>query len=337
MGKNELQKTESPLMTAAALVQANGDMDVAKLKELLELQERWDATQAKKAYVQAMADFKENPPEILKDKHVSHPTKQGGQKEYNHATLYNVTTTINTELSKYGLTASWKTSQENSSVKVTCIITHILGHSEETFLFAPSDPSGGKNPIQAIGSTVTYLQRYTLLALTGLATYEQDDDGAGTGKGKEDLPAKPNEKQNETLNAICTALQKQISYGRAAGRQVLKDKVSAIFLTEAGRYPKPEGIQTAIKWLIGLNKEDEWARPKPEPEPKDTNKYPEAIFSLLLNRMREMKLIYDDDYVCDKDKLYAEMKRICGGVPKSQADVDKCANQINPGTYITPA
>ena len=59
---------------------------------------------------------------------------------------------------------------------VTCKITHELGHSEETSLSAPADSSGSKNAIQAIGSTITYLQRYTLLALTGLATHEQDDD-----------------------------------------------------------------------------------------------------------------------------------------------------------------
>jgi hypothetical protein len=56
-----------------------------------------------------------------------------------------------------------------------------LGHSEETTLSAPSDTTGSKNPIQAIGSTITYLERYTLLALTGLATYDQDDDAQSVG------------------------------------------------------------------------------------------------------------------------------------------------------------
>jgi len=177
MAKNEIQKTESPLTAAAELVKADGNMDVGKLKELLDLQERWDATQAKKAYVQAMSDFKANPPEILKDKTVNY-----GTTGYKHASLHNVTTKINTELSKHGLTAAWVTSQDNGSVKVTCRITHIMGHSEETCLSAPPDATGSKNIIQAIGSTVTYLQRYTLLALTGLATHDQDDDGAGAAK-----------------------------------------------------------------------------------------------------------------------------------------------------------
>lgn len=205
MNKNETQETESPLVAptespltaAAALCQADGNMDVAKLKELLDLNERWEASQAKKAYVVAMSAFKENPPEILKDKTVKY-----GNTGYKHASLYNVTTKINTELSKQGLTAAWVTSQDNGSVKVTCKITHIMGHAEETCLAAPPDATGSKNDIQAIGSTVTYLQRYTLLALTGLATADQDDDGAGAGKDNNAPTTKPTKKdeQNEIVD-----------------------------------------------------------------------------------------------------------------------------------------
>ena len=185
--KNEIQKTESPLMAAAALVQKDGNMDVGKLKELLDLQERWEANEAKKAYVQAMSEFKENPPEILKDKKVSYK-----DVKYSHSSLHNVTACINKALSEHGMTASWVTSQDNGSVKVTCEITHVMGHSEITCLSAPPDTTGSKNAIQAIGSTVTYLQRYTLLALTGLATHDQDDDGAGSGE-----PPKPKEKSKD--------------------------------------------------------------------------------------------------------------------------------------------
>ncbi len=198
MDKNEIQKTESPLMAAAALVQqADGKIDVDKLEALLKVQLQWEANEAKKAYVVAMAAFKENPPEILKDKTVNYKT-QKGVTNYKHATLYNVTTKINQELSKHGLTASWVTSQENGSIKVTCKITHVMGHSEETCLSAPPDNTGSKNAIQAIASTVTYLERYTLLALTGLATADQDDDGkAGAGEASKpaDKPTKKEEQQ----------------------------------------------------------------------------------------------------------------------------------------------
>lgn len=154
--------------------------DLSKLEKLLELQERWESNEAKKEYHKAMAAFKANPPEIEKDKKVSFKTSQG-TTSYNHATLANVVEKINSALSQHGLSASWMVKQ-NGAVSVTCKITHLQGHHEETTLTAPADTSGSKNSIQAIGSTITYLERYSLLALTGLATHEMDDDGIAAGQ-----------------------------------------------------------------------------------------------------------------------------------------------------------
>lgn len=170
-------KNNSPAEMFKIAVSGGADLD--KLDKLLTLQERWEANEARKAYHVAMAEFKKNPPHIDKDKTVSFSTTSG-RTQYNHATLANVTNKINSALSSHGLTASWRT-QQNGTISVTCRITHSQGHFEETTLSAPADNSGSKNAIQQIGSTITYLERYTLLALTGLATEDMDDDGAAAG------------------------------------------------------------------------------------------------------------------------------------------------------------
>ena len=159
-----------------ALAVEKGDLD--KIEKMMELQERYEKREAEKAYHVAMTAFKASPPKINKDAHVNFSHSKG-TTDYKHATLANVTSKINMALSEHGLSAAWTTSQEKG-IAVTCKITHIMGHSESTTLEAAADSSGGKNAIQAIGSTVTYLERYTLLALTGLATHAEDDDGAGS-------------------------------------------------------------------------------------------------------------------------------------------------------------
>jgi hypothetical protein len=68
-------------------------------------------------------------------------------------------------------------------IRVTCVLQHVLGHGERVTLQAAPDQSGNKNHIQAVGSTVTYLERYTLLASTGLAAKDQDDDAEAGGAG----------------------------------------------------------------------------------------------------------------------------------------------------------
>jgi hypothetical protein len=55
-------------------------------------------------------------------------------------------------------------------------VSHRDGYSEETELSGGNDNSGNKNDIQAVGSTITFLQRYTLKAALGLAA-TVDDDG----------------------------------------------------------------------------------------------------------------------------------------------------------------
>src|SRR3990167_3159724 len=150
--EQELTRTDSPAQMIEIAVKSGANLD--QLEKLLTLQERWEANEAKKAYHRAMAEFKQNPPEIAKDKKVAF-----GNTKYNHASLANVVRKITKELSKHGLSASWST-QQNGQIIVTCKITHVLGHSEETSLSAPADSSGSKNSIQAIGSTITYLERY---------------------------------------------------------------------------------------------------------------------------------------------------------------------------------
>jgi hypothetical protein len=146
-----------------------------KLEKLMQLERQWKADKAREAFVEAMTAFKADPPTILKNKLVNIP----GGARFAHATLAQVVDAVCAGLSKYGLSHSWETRQENGGVSVTCVLTHQLGHSERTTLSAAPDDSGKKNSIQQIASTVTYLERYTLMAATGLAARDMDNDGAG--------------------------------------------------------------------------------------------------------------------------------------------------------------
>lgn len=155
------------------------DFDIVKLQQLFELKERHDQNEARKAYHAAMSEFKANPPRILKNARVHFQPKDKAAVDYKHATLDNVCDAVIGDLSKVGLSHRWTMKQDKEWIQVTCILTHALGHSEATSLQGFADVSGSKNPIQAIASTVTYLQRYTLLAACGLATTESDNDGRG--------------------------------------------------------------------------------------------------------------------------------------------------------------
>ena len=155
--------------------------DVDQLTKLMDLQDRWERRLAKRAYDAAMKAFKAESPRITKNHRVYFEAKDRskGTTDYRHATLDHVCDAVIGGLSKHGISHRWKVSQSGEWITVTCILTHELGHAEETSLMGCPDQTGNKNSIQAVGSTVTYLQRYTLLAATGLATSDSDDDGRG--------------------------------------------------------------------------------------------------------------------------------------------------------------
>ena len=151
-----------------------------QLEKLLTLQERFEKEKSRRAYTLALAEFKRNPPTIVKNRNVGYAAKRSGTVDYKHATLAEVVSKITPVLAEHGLSHSWQTSQDGDTITVRCVLTHKDGHSESVELSASPDHTGSKNAIQAVGSTVTYLQRYCLLSITGLAAEDQDDD-AGTG------------------------------------------------------------------------------------------------------------------------------------------------------------
>lgn len=162
----------------------NPDLDMAKLEKLLQLQREWTAELARKAYIQAMVRFKKTVPAIVKNRKAKIAGKNGADGfAYEFADLPAVLATVIPALADEGFTHDWKMKQADGIMTVTCILRHIDGHTESTEMFALYDATGGKNAIQAIASAKTYLERYTVLAITGLSTASaEDDDGKSTDK-----------------------------------------------------------------------------------------------------------------------------------------------------------
>lgn len=205
----EIERVDSPtagLITLALQQQA----DPKVIEKLMELQERWETTQARKAYIIAMTAFKQEVPAVLKKGYRVDFATQRGRTSYSYANLGSIVQEITACLGKHELSASWSTEQKGNDVTVTCHITHGAGYRESVTLTGPTDESGNKNRIQAVGSTVTYLQRYTLLAVLGLATGEDDDGNKGRTTDRPPMQA-PSEKKPEKPEGPAMASEAQVT------------------------------------------------------------------------------------------------------------------------------
>jgi hypothetical protein len=176
---NELTTTPSNLLAQAI----EKGLDIETLEKLMGLQERWNENQARKAFFDAKSKFLAKKPQIKRTSGVSH---DGGKtNKYFFAKLPDIQKLVDPILSEFGLSYSFKQDMSDDKIRITCVLTHIDGHSEETYLEAGRDQSGGKNDIQALGSAVSYLQRYTFKNALGLS--EGDDDGASTQLSRDEV------------------------------------------------------------------------------------------------------------------------------------------------------
>lgn len=181
--------------------------DPSTLEKLLALQERWEANQGRKAFDEAMASAKAEIPTIRKNRVVDF-TSQKGRTHYKHEDLGEIARTVDPILARHGLSYRFRTSSEiNQPVSVTCIVSHRAGYSEENTLVGPPDTSGNKNQLQQVGSTITFLQRYTLKAALGLAASDDDD---GRSAGQADDVGQITEEQAATIRALCAETETDI-------------------------------------------------------------------------------------------------------------------------------
>jgi hypothetical protein len=147
-----------------------------QIGQMMALQERWEAGEARKAYNVAFAAFKAEAVHIVRNRAVTAGPLSG--KSY--AELHSVVDALTPALSKHGLSASWKLTKDDKEwMEVTCYLRHSQGHEESVSMGGPPDAGGAKNAIQARASTKTYLERYTLKAICGVAEGGDDNDGAG--------------------------------------------------------------------------------------------------------------------------------------------------------------
>jgi len=228
-GRAVAERRESAPVTPMAMIDRALISGAAPetLEKLLALQERWEASQGRKAFDEAMASAKAEIPTIRKNRTVDF-TSGKGRTHYRHEDLAEIAATINPILGKHGLSYRYRVNSEANVISVTCIVSHRLGYSEETTLSGRPDDSGNKNSLQQVGSTLTYLQRMTLKAALGLAASE-DDDGAASGKTTQELRTISKEQIATILSLIDETETDTEQFCRLGKIEAIPDMLAADF------------------------------------------------------------------------------------------------------------
>jgi hypothetical protein len=163
-------------------------VDANKIEMLLRMAREFKADDAKAAYARAMVAMKPELPVIdRKGRIVIHEkgkekTDANIQQSTPYALWEDIDAAITPVLAKHGFVLTFRTGAgPEGRITVTGVLTHELGHSEESTMPLPLDTSGSKNNVQAAGSSTSYGKRYTATALLNIRFKGEDDDGKAGG------------------------------------------------------------------------------------------------------------------------------------------------------------
>lgn len=196
--KPEVAGEVSPIVSENAAVMAiieraamNPEVDAAKMDQLFALQEKVLARNARTAYFRALAEMAGALPAVEE--------KGKGHNQTKYAKWEDIQAKVTPILGRHGFALSFRTKVEDKVIRITAILAHREGHTEENELLLPADNSGSKNAVQAVGSSITYGFRYTACALLNIQTGVTDDDGQAAGMSD---PGTVTDEQLKELQAL---------------------------------------------------------------------------------------------------------------------------------------
>jgi hypothetical protein len=171
------------LLAVIERLATNPQLNVEVFERLLAARRAEEDRAAERAFNAAMSQAKGELSPVLKTRDVDFQSNKPGasRTKYKYENFADVARVVDPVFAQHGLSYRYSVEQSGDQVRVTCIVSHADGYSDRTKLEGKVDPgSTGMSMVQALGSALTYLQRYSLRAAIGLAA-ALDDDGRGAG------------------------------------------------------------------------------------------------------------------------------------------------------------
>lgn len=173
--------------TLHAIIAATRDASISvdKMERMLDLQERLMAADAKREFDYQMSALQPALPVITKKGMITIRDKNDKDKiiqQTPFARFEDIQKSILPILSRFGFALTHRHGRTAEGlVFVTSVLSHATGHREETTISMQVEQSGSKNPVQGVGSSLSYGYRYNTKALLNLIYEGEDDDAQAAG------------------------------------------------------------------------------------------------------------------------------------------------------------
>ena len=163
-----IESQATAMMQIISRAAADPACDLDKMERLLSMKERIDKEESSRQFNADMASMQIEMPSVA---------ERGTGHNIKYATFEDINDVAKPIMSKYGFAISFKVIDVEKGARVTGLLLHRSGHREETEMTFPSDTSGAKNAVQALGSSISYAKRYIMCAMLNITTRGEDDNG----------------------------------------------------------------------------------------------------------------------------------------------------------------
>lgn len=166
------------MMNMIERVALDPNVDVEKLKAVLDMKEHIFDKNAEIAFNQAMSQVQSEAKAVFKSSH-------NDQTRSSYATMEQISRMLTPLYTKHGFALSYGSgvAATDGWFRITCLVSHNAGFSRDYWVDLPLDMSGikgttNKTAVHAAGSTMKYGQRYLATLIFNLTfTDAHDDDG----------------------------------------------------------------------------------------------------------------------------------------------------------------
>lgn len=217
-------------------------IDVAKLEALIRLQREVLADDARRRFAVAMNAAQAEMMPVLRD-----ATNSSTGSKY--ARLETVDAALKPIYARHGFTLEFDSEPVDGGVRILCEVSHAAGHTKVRRLDAALDAAGpqgktNKTPVQAVGSTVSYLRRYLTLMVFNGVVGNDDNDGQRISRREDgELVGRSDVAELYGLLADCSADPDDVAGNERRFLDRMKLDVRSLKDAPAGELPR---LKTAL-------------------------------------------------------------------------------------------
>jgi len=199
---------------SAAIAQ---QLPIETIKEFLAMRKELRNDQAREAFTIAMANFQKDCPVIAKTKVV---TGKDGKPRYSFAPIDSIILQVKGVLGENKLSYKFREERGEGDMTVFCVVTHAMGHSEETSFTVDIGTESFMTDTQKYGARNTFAKRYAFTNALGIVTGDEDTDAREITQKLPPAPLNPKAKIISLLRHLGVTDTKDAE----TTRQVILDK-----------------------------------------------------------------------------------------------------------------